>query len=688
MSEVAMKFVSDAAQLLADYDKMKAKEEGLQKAVTDTGKAVAARRKEQAAMAREAAKIESQTATPLEKYKKRLAEIEKLHQAGKISEETHRRAAVLAWKQSGLASMQAEKALKKEEAERAKVIEAERLQSESARRRARYEEALGRKQKQVLREIETPQQRYNQKIKDLNRLRRDGKISEEQYATAVRKVTGDLKNQTEASGKATAVDGVVAMAARWVSVGAAIAAATTAVRDYQTAKEEAAQRAIESRRGMGSLAQVAEDEQHFLKLQQKARELYLAGAVSSEDEGARVVFSLQSAGAMKQFGLFKEAGSSKLIEDLAPAAKAAATLQTSMGEAETGDSRAILSKAFGASLYSPATAEKLLEAAAKSGGSAHALGYTDEEVLASTAIMATSTGEASEGGTSVAALMRSIDEKRGEIAGKGGKAPASLREAVLAIRAKNLDSEQLKKLLGRSEAVRAYRGLLQNMPMYERALAAVQKSQETDEIGRRLKFHELDPTLMGAKRREQAEAALKESMRPAGDEQNYAEAFLQQEKAFERESGKDEIGIWVGDKLRRFHRWTRPPGGEGQDIKFLREQAEDPFAPNPRAKAFLDELERTRNAEPQKATYQEQFRPLSLPQDRSKSDRNDAAEKLNAAADKLDRAVEKQVQKIDELIAAGRETNYGMRDAAGVMRESAQQRTRPLDPATSHADHR
>ncbi|MBN2294881.1 MAG: hypothetical protein JXM70_20805, partial [Pirellulales bacterium] len=187
MSEAAMKFVSDAAQLFAEYDKLKAKEQGLEKATSDVAKAIGRRKKEQSAMAREAIKLEKQVETPLENYKRRLGEIDNLRKQGLISEESHRRAAVQAWKDSGLAAVQAEKALKQEEAGRVRAAEAEKRQSESARRRARYEEALGRKRKQILAEIETPQDRYNAKMRDLNRLLRTGALTQDQYGAAVRK---------------------------------------------------------------------------------------------------------------------------------------------------------------------------------------------------------------------------------------------------------------------------------------------------------------------------------------------------------------------------------------------------------------------------------------------------------------------------------------------------------------------
>ena len=655
MSGVEMKFVSDAAKLLADYEKIIAKEGSQKKAVTDTAKAIANRRKEQAAMAREAIKLEKQVATPLEKYKGRLVEIDKLRKSGLISEESHRRAAVKAWKDSGMAAVQAEKAGQKEQIQRERTIELGRRQTESAQRRARYEEALGQKRKQILSEIETPQQRYNAKLRDLNKLLRAGKLTQDQYSTAVRKTRQELVEQAAAGQKATALGGITSMVASWVSVGTAIAAATAAVRDYQAEKEAAAQRAIEASRGMGSLAQLADTPQEHKKLQDKARELHLSGAVASEDEGARVVFALESANSMKQFDLFKQAGSAKLFADLAPLAKAAATLKTSMGEKETGTTRDIVSKSLGASKFSPASAEQLLEASARSGGSAGALGFSDESVLAGTAIMATATGSASEGGTTMASLLRSLDEKRGELTDEKGEAPKTLKGALLAIKEKNLSSEELKKLLGRSEAVRAYRGLTQNMPRYEEALAATHAAQRDDLVGQKLRLHEADPHLMGAKMRVQSQARNEQSLRQAGSARNISEAYLLDSEAADREAGYNEAMVWGRDKLRRWRRSTALPVGPGQDINFLQGETYGTGGTrgpaDPVAEKYLD-----------------------------------AAEKLQQAADKIEKAFDKVADK--QLAAADRLTQAGEKQAAVAEQQTraADKRSHP-NPAVSHADH-
>ncbi len=182
--EIAMKFVSDAAKLLADYDKMKAAETGLKKVTTDTGKAVAKRRKEQMTMAKEAIKIERQVETSAEKYQRRLKEIEKLHKAGAISQEAHRRAAAAAWKASDLGSLRVEEKLRMERAELTRVNKA----------------SMDRQR--ILKAIQTPLQKHNQQMAHLRKLLKDGTINQKEFNAATAKTATEF-GETERSSKAT-----------------------------------------------------------------------------------------------------------------------------------------------------------------------------------------------------------------------------------------------------------------------------------------------------------------------------------------------------------------------------------------------------------------------------------------------------------------------------------------------------
>ncbi len=184
MGEISMKFVSDATKMLSDMQKTIAAQGKMQKAAGETGKAVAKQRKEQAAMAREALKIEKQVATPQEKYKQRMEEINKLHKAGAINEETHRRAGARAWRDSGLSALRVEEKLRAERSELSRVNKA----SEDRRR--------------VLRSIQTPLQRHNEKMRELQKLLKAGTISQNEFNLAAKKTATEFESADRA-GKST-----------------------------------------------------------------------------------------------------------------------------------------------------------------------------------------------------------------------------------------------------------------------------------------------------------------------------------------------------------------------------------------------------------------------------------------------------------------------------------------------------
>lgn len=151
--------------------------------------------------------------TEEQKYARLLAETEDLQkkgalsaqEAGKIIEELSRKkfaaseagkaqakaeadaAAKAAAEEVAAKKLAADRLKKLEEEHARQVKESERIESERA--------ALARR---WLAEIQTPQQRYNDKVKELNSLKKEGRINEEQYAAAVKKTKGELESSTVA----------------------------------------------------------------------------------------------------------------------------------------------------------------------------------------------------------------------------------------------------------------------------------------------------------------------------------------------------------------------------------------------------------------------------------------------------------------------------------------------------------
>jgi hypothetical protein len=268
--------------------------------------------------------------------------------------------------------------------------------------------------------------------------------------SATRKVGNEAKG-TQGALRAMGSSGAAAlgnMLSGMAAFTAATAVARRGVQELVAEQKRASEASRQSERGISALAQLAGgDKKRLRQLIGASEKTFSEGGARSLDEAARLTFSLESAGALGQRQLFSQL--SGIVDDPAVLARAATTLQTSVGRQETGGIRAIASKAFAASKFSPASAEQLLEASARGGSAAGMLGMSDEDLLAATAIMAEATGSAERGGTQVASLLRSMLKQ-------GGFKGRSLRQAIGQIDQMGLGDQELIKYLGREEAFSAF----------------------------------------------------------------------------------------------------------------------------------------------------------------------------------------------------------------------------------------
>ncbi len=321
-----------------------------------------------------------------------------------------------------------------------------------------------------------------------------------------------------------AISSLSSFASGVVGIGAAVTTVISLFQEMHAEAQRVAEAYKESVVGVGSLAQLAETPQEMKRLVAAANKTFAEGGGNTLDDAAKLVFALESAGALDERELFSQLKAKNLVEEPDVLARAAATLNTSIGEEETGGFRPLVSKAFGASKFAPATAEALLEAAARSGGSAKALGISDEELLAATAVESKATGSAEIGGTAVASLLRSLD-KKGTFVGKG------LMESLEEIEGMNLQGEELQKYFGRQEAVRAYRDLLANKDLVAEAMSEVQTAEAQDRVSQKLALSEGVPSLDAAQEAKKAEARRTVASEEIGTFHNLADALVDQRAA-------------------------------------------------------------------------------------------------------------------------------------------------------------
>lgn len=369
---------------------------------------------------------------------------------------------------------------------------------------------------------------------------------------------GEKAGHKSRSAFASATQGLQSYVMGMVGLGAALATVKTMLSDINRINKEAANKVKFSEMGMAQLAQLSGgDPKRQRTLMDTARNLYAGGGAKDLNEAARTVFSLESAGALGSAELFTRLYG--IVGQPDVFARAGTTLLTSMGKQETGDIRAIASKAFAASKYSPASAEALLEAGSRSGAQARTLGISDEEVLAATAILATASGSAEQGGTQLNALLRSLN-KKGGFAGKG------LTGAIEALQAKRMNPQQMIKYLGRGEAFTALSALSMNMPQIGEIVEAQTQAQESDLVGRIMKARDVQPELAAAMGQRRSEAQLELARTDRGVLRLKIDTALNQWERDRELAGGNKLVTWVGRYLARQHQFLSGDEKMAEDL--------------------------------------------------------------------------------------------------------------------------
>lgn len=333
----------------------------------------------------------------------------------------------------------------------------------------------------------TPAQRYRQEMDRLNLALKKGLISQETYNRAVRRA-GQQHAAAFSTKNVTAFSG--AMLATLGTITAVAAKLTDVSQQFDRLKSAH----TEGAGGIAQLAQVATDQQDFRLLTRQARSLYAQGAASSLSDAGQFMFQIRSAGLDSDMDTFARIRSSGLAEDASGLVKAVDVFTRNFGKGETGDASAIVSKLLGASSLTQQSAEAIGAASARGAQFATALGLTDEEMLAAMSQASGLTGSAEQGGTVVAALLKSIEKS--ELFQEGDLKGKSLREMVQAIQGQVDAGEDLFDILGgRAEAIQGFRIIANDMRAYDKTLRVIKDSERNKELETKLRFAEQDPIL-------------------------------------------------------------------------------------------------------------------------------------------------------------------------------------------------
>jgi hypothetical protein len=363
----------------------------------------------------------------------------------------------------------------------------------------------------VVKANEGPLEKYNRRMAELNQLVKTGKLSHDEAALAAQRYVKTLERAGDTHQRAfgaKALSEITSMATGLVSVTTAMSLLVDGFAQFQAAREKAAQGAIAGRRGLGSLSQLAagtaDPEGEFKKMVAEARGFVGMGAAENEDEAGNLLFQLSGAGLdAKDRAYAARLKSAGTLQNVGGAAEAYSALKTALGSKEVGGFQEFMSKALRAAGPAPGSFEQLPLAASMAGGSAAALGISDEFLLAATTILGKKTGSISEGGTQLSAMLAQV-EKSG-LPGTKGVGGMGIIDALSRLP----ESQQgYGGPLGeRKEAVEAFRTLKKNRAELLALQADVIAAEGSNLAGRAAGLAATDPQLNAAIRRKQAEGA-------------------------------------------------------------------------------------------------------------------------------------------------------------------------------------
>jgi hypothetical protein len=400
-----------------------------------------------------------------------------------------------------------------------KVAESEKKAAKESKALETQTKKLGREATKAWEKSKSGAQKYRDQIRMLDQAKKATILTEKQHAQAVRYT----KQQFQAAGVAArlasrgvrtvgvanqaafgpaALSSLMRYAAGYVGVSAAVRGVTMALREMSKVRQESAERQKESEIGLGSLGQLAlGDPVKLRSLVSAAKQTYREGGAATLGEAGKMIFQLESAGALEDWKFFSDLRSRSLLEQPGKMGAATAALNKTMGEAETGGTRALVSKGFAASAYSPSSVEEIMAASATSGLTAGLMGMRDEPILAGTAVLATQKVDAATAGTWFSQMMTTWQEKP-EIEGKTFEEALDVTQKIK----ESMTSEEFARWFGRKQGRLAFEGIMADRPRFEKALRDIDVAEQGSMAQKAIDAADTIPELVAVRSQRQAKA--------------------------------------------------------------------------------------------------------------------------------------------------------------------------------------
>ena len=382
----------------------------------------------------------------------------------------------------------------------------------------RESQQLEREARKVLESLRTDQDRYNDEIAKLDKLRKANKISEDEYRRALEKTTEEYEEAERASREAHDDNRVKSMVAAMGALGAAGATVVSFLEKEVHLRREAAEVLKEAAPGLGLGVSIANTPEELEDFKRKSQLIFGSGATGTLQEAEELEFMIRSANATKDRELITRMAAVQLLPDLKGTQKGFELLRNAFagsGE-DVGTFAEAVSKAVLLAGPTTGTPDEILKAAAQAASSAKLLQTTDEELLSLTALVGRSTG-LENAGDKVKELLKTLALNE-EFVGQ------PVAETLRNIRGRQLPPADLKKFLGGDQALVAFSAVVDRIEDLERNVQDSIGAALQVRVNEKLRIAELDPDIRNTifERRERAQASIEEL--GSGSTENLLEA--------------------------------------------------------------------------------------------------------------------------------------------------------------------
>lgn len=295
-------------------------------------------------------------------------------------------------------------------------------------------------------------------------------------------------------------------AAGFASIATAVDLATKALQFHNQELEKAGQRQRGAEFGLAALSQLAGGD--VGKMRQMVEEAKKTSVESGLDlnASANLQSQLENFGIGDQRKLFADLVGT--VRDPGALAEAAVTLRDAFGADETGDMRAIINKALGASAESKTDVNQLLTGSAQIAPGIAAIGGSDEEAMAALATLSRGRASPEMAATEIQALAKVIMRQ-----GLGGQGLLAGMDAVGQQIAGMGDADKLK-FFGDVEGFKAFSTLSQNRDAVNRALGMTDAGNAigpADAVAGAINVRKAIPEIAAAERLRMADQGLEQT---------------------------------------------------------------------------------------------------------------------------------------------------------------------------------